>query len=66
MTKRWERKWYYIGICGTMALIALYAATKGPNPITQVGINIPICDISKEIFQIAHGHHNNNRKEAKI
>jgi hypothetical protein len=44
MTKRWERKWYYIGICGTMALIALYAATKGPNPITQVGINIPICE----------------------
>ena len=54
MTKRWGRKWYYIGICGTIALIALYAATKGPNPITTGGINIPIYDISTEIFQIAY------------
>jgi hypothetical protein len=54
MTKRWGRKWYYIGICGTIALIALYAATKGPNPITTDGINIPIYDIPTEIFQIAY------------
>ena len=54
MTKRWGRKWYYIGICGTIALIALYAATKGPNPITTGGINIPIYDIPTEIFQIAY------------
>ena len=53
-TKRWGRKWYYIGICGTIALIALYAATKGPNPITTSGINIPIYDIPTEIFQIAY------------
>ena len=54
MTKRWGRKWYYIGICGTIALIALYAATKGPNPITASEINIPIYDIPTEIFQIAY------------
>ena len=54
MTKRWGRKWHYIGICGTIALIALYAATKGPNPITTGGINIPIYDIPTEIFQIAY------------
>ena len=54
MTKRWGRKWYYIGICGTIALIALYAATKGPNPITIGGINIPIYDIPTEILQIAY------------
>jgi uncharacterized BrkB/YihY/UPF0761 family membrane protein len=54
MTKRWGRKWYYIGICGTVALIALYAATKGPNAITTSGINIPIYDIPTEIFQFAY------------
>ncbi len=54
MTKRWGRKWYYIGMCGTIALIALYAATKGPNPLTTSGINIPIYDIPTEIFQIAY------------
>ena len=54
MTKRWGRKWYYIGVCGTIALIALYAATKGPNPITTSGINIPIYDIPTEILQIAY------------
>jgi uncharacterized BrkB/YihY/UPF0761 family membrane protein len=54
MTKRWGRKWYYIGICGTITLIVLYAATKGPNPITTGGINIPIYDIPTEIFQIAY------------
>lgn len=54
ITKRWGRKWYYIGMCGTIALIALYAATKGPNPLTTSGINIPIYDIPTEIFQIAY------------
>jgi len=54
MTKRWGRKWYYIGMCGTIALIALYTATKGPNPLTTSGINIPIYDIPTEIFQIAY------------
>jgi hypothetical protein len=54
MTKRWGRKWYYIGMCGTIALIVLYTATKGPNPLTTSGINIPIYDIPTEIFQIAY------------
>jgi uncharacterized BrkB/YihY/UPF0761 family membrane protein len=54
ITKRWGRKWYYIGIFGTVALIALYAATKGPNPITMGGINIPLYDIPTEAFQIAY------------
>ena len=54
MTKRWGRKWYYIGMFGTIVLIALYAATKGPNPITTSGINIPIYDIPTEIFEITY------------
>ena len=54
MTKRWGRKWYYIGMFGTIVLIALYAVTKGPNPITTSGINIPIYDIPTEIFEITY------------
>ena len=41
-------------IFGTVALIALNAATKGSNPITTCGINIPIYDMPTEIFQIAY------------
>ena len=52
--KKMGKKMAYIGICGTIALIALYARTKGPNPITTGGINIPIYDIPTEIFQIAY------------
>jgi hypothetical protein len=54
MTKRWGRKWYYIGICGTIALIALYTTTRGPNPITIAGVDIPTFDIPTEIVQIGY------------
>jgi hypothetical protein len=54
MTKRWGRKWYYIGMYGTIALIALNAATKGPNPLATSGISIPIYDIPTDVFQIAY------------
>jgi hypothetical protein len=53
---RWGRKWYYIGMCGTIALIALYAATKGVNPLITSGINIPINDIPTEMFLLKLNH----------
>ena len=49
-----RKKRHDIGIGGTVALIALYVATKGPNPITTSGINIAVYDIPTETFQIAY------------
>ena len=55
MIKQWGRKWYYIGIAGTVVLVILYAATRVPNPLTggrpapTEGIGISIL-----IFQIAY------------
>jgi hypothetical protein len=51
--KRWGRKWYYIGVCGTIALIALYAATKGPTQLPQVELIYQYM-IYQEILQIAY------------
>jgi len=50
MIKRWGRKWYYIGLAGTVILVILYAATRVPNPLTggrpaptnEIGISILI------------------------
>jgi hypothetical protein len=54
MIKRWGRKWYYIGIAGTIILVILYAATRLPNPLTgwrpaptnEIGISISIFEIA--------------------
>lgn len=54
MIKRWGRKWYYIGIAGTVVLVILYAATRVPNPLTggrpaptnEIGISILIFEIA--------------------
>ena len=54
MIKRWGRKWYYIGIAGTVVLVILYAATRVPNPLTRgrpapteaIGISILIFEIA--------------------
>ena len=52
--KRWGRKWYYIGLAGTVILVILYAATRVPNPLTggrpaptnEIGISILIFEIA--------------------
>lgn len=54
MIKRWGRKWYYIGLAGTVILVILYAATRVPNPLTggrpaptnEIGISILIFEIA--------------------
>ena len=54
MIKRWGKKWYYIGIAGTVILVILYAATRVPNPLTggrpaptnEIGISILIFEIA--------------------
>ena len=54
MIKRWGRKWYYIGIAGTVVLVILYAATRVPNPLSGggpaptegIGISILIFEIA--------------------
>src|SRR5919206_1249515 len=54
MIKRWGRKWYYIGLAGTVVLVILYAATRLPNQLTggrpaptnEIGISILIFEIA--------------------
>ena len=35
MVKQWGRKWYVVGIGGTIVLMIVYAMTRVPNPITN-------------------------------
>lgn len=55
MVAKWGRRWYYIGIAGTLVLIILWAVTRLPNPITA-GRALPINEtgIAIEVFQIAY------------
>jgi hypothetical protein len=54
MVKRWGRKWYVVGIGGTIVLMILYAMTRVPNPITNGrALSISGIGIAIEIFQIA-------------
>ena len=54
MIKRWRRKWYYVGLAGTVVLVILYAATRLPNQLTggrptptnEIGISILIFEIA--------------------
>lgn len=55
MLKRWGRKWYYVGIGGTIILVMIWAITRIPgNPITGRGGPISEMAIAVEIFQIAY------------
>jgi hypothetical protein len=55
LLKRWGRKWYYVGIGGTIILIMIWAITRIPgNPITGRGGPISEMAIAVEIFQIAY------------
>jgi len=35
IVKQWGRKWYVVGIGGTIALMIVYAMTRVSNPITN-------------------------------
>jgi hypothetical protein len=54
VVKRWGRKWYYVGIGGTMVLMILYIMTRVSNPITSGrALTINGIGIATEIFQAA-------------
>ena len=54
MVKRWGRKWYVVGIGGTIVLMIVYAMTRVPNPITNGrALSISGIGIATEIFQVA-------------
>jgi hypothetical protein len=54
MVKRWGRKWYVVGIGGTIALMIVYAMTRVSNPITNGrALSISGTGIATEIFQAA-------------
>jgi|SRR5689334_2576113 hypothetical protein len=60
MIKRWSRKWYYIGLAGTVILVILYAATRVPNPLTG---GRPDFDI--DIRNCIRSHNSNNISQRK-
>ena len=53
MIRRWGKKWYYIGIGGTIALIILYTMTRVSNPITSEAEPIDVGGIAVQVFQVA-------------
>jgi hypothetical protein len=54
MVKRWGRKWYVVGIGGTIVLMIVYTMTRIPNPITNGrALSISGIGIATEVFQAA-------------
>lgn len=54
MVKRWGRKWYIVGIGGTIVLMIVYTMTRIPNPITNGrALSISGIGIATEVFQAA-------------
>jgi hypothetical protein len=54
MVRRWGMPWYYVGIGGTIVLIALWAITRLPgNPVTGRGGPVNQMGIAVEVFQVA-------------
>lgn len=55
MARRWGKIWYYIGICGTIILIAMYFVTRAPTPITGGrALSVNALGIATEIFQFVY------------
>lgn len=55
MARRWGRPWYYIGIGGTLVLIALWVITRMPgNPITGRAGPVNEMAIVIETMQVAY------------
>jgi len=54
MIRRWGRPWYYFGLGGTIVLVALWAITRVPNPITHGrAFQINSMSIVTEVFEFA-------------
>ena len=54
MVKRWGRKWYIVGIGGTIVLMIVYTMTRIPNPITNGrALSISGMGIATEVFEAA-------------
>ena len=54
MVKRWGRKWYIVGIGGTIVLMIVYTMTRIPNPITNGrALSISGIGIATEVFHAA-------------
>lgn len=54
MVKRWGRKWYIVGIGGTIVLMIVYTMTRIPNPITNGrALSISGIGIATEVFEAA-------------
>lgn len=53
MIRRWGKPWYYAGIAGTIVLIALWATTRVPNPVTVRALPVDAMGISVELLQAA-------------
>lgn len=52
--KRWRSYWFYIGIGGNAALIALWIVTRVPNPLTERALPINEYGIIVQIMQGAY------------
>ncbi|MEM0442234.1 MAG: hypothetical protein QW450_03640 [Candidatus Nitrosocaldus sp.] len=52
--KRWSDHWYYIGIGGNAALIALWVVTRVPNPLTERALPINEYGVIVQIMQGAY------------
>src|SRR5438034_8058022 len=54
MIRRWGRPWYYVGLGGTIVLVALWTITRVPNPITHGrAFQINSVSIATEVFEFA-------------
>ena len=54
MARGWGKPWYYIGIGGTLILIAIWVTTRFPgNPITGRGGQINEMGIAVELLEVA-------------
>jgi hypothetical protein len=54
MFRKWGTPWYYAGIGGTVVLIALWAATRVPNPVTGMGLPIDAKGLAIQTLEIAY------------
>ena len=55
MIRQWGRPWYYVGIVGNIAFIALYMVTRVPgNPVSGRGGDVDVVAMVCELAQVAY------------